>query len=446
VIGLPARKSRGRTLAGGLFLTAAAVAAAIAAPAASAAPLVLAAPQSAAAPSSPAATLSSAAPSSAGQAIVMDQPAGKSPSGGNTTFSVVGATPKGPDGRYVFAYSNVKPGSVIHDWVELYNGSSDTGAFLIYGVDATGTTGKSSLIFDQATQKPKDLGTWMSFYASSTQPTAKQASFVTGGRHGIIEPFTITVPLTATPGDHTGGLIAQVGHQTTTKSGEGVTVYSRIVLPVEIRVTGPLTAGLQVQSVSTSFSTPLNPFATASASISYTVANVGNTRLSGNQALQVSGWFGSKTIHPDLPMVLPGSSIRLTQAVPGLYPFGQFTAKITITPAWPPSSPSASVKLIMVTSSASFFGVPWSPIVIIVLLAGLGYGTFRYLRWRVRARAADMAAVAAAARKDAERRLTATVATTAAAAPAAVAAPAAGASGATGTTGEAAPGSQGDAE
>ena len=417
MIGLPALKNRGRALAGGLFLTVAS-AAAIAAPAASAAPLA------------------PAVPSTAGQAIAAARPGASGPSGNNLTFSVVGATPKGADGRYVFAYTNVKPGSVIHDWVELYNGSSETGAFLVYGVDATGTTSKSSLIFDQATQKPRDLGAWMSFYASSSQPTATQASFVMGGRHGIIEPFTITVPRTATPGDHTGGLIAQVGHQTTTKSGEGVTVYSRIVLPVEIRVTGPLTAGLQIQSVSTSFSTPLNPFATANASVSYTVANVGNTRLSGQQVLKVSGLFGSTTIKPDLPMVLPGDSIRVTQSVPGLYPLGPFTARITVAPTWPPSSPSANVKLVTVTSSASFFGVPWSPIVIILLLAGLGYGTFRYLRWRVRARAADMAAVAAEARRDAERHLSGKTA----------AASAANASGTARTTGDAAPASQGEAE
>jgi hypothetical protein len=438
VIRLPAVKNRGRTLAAGLFLTTIAAAAAIAAPA-SAAPLAPAAPLKAAAGSSPATTLSSAgalssaARSRAGHAIATRRPAGSNPSG-NLSFSVVGATPKGPDGRYVFAYTNVKPGSVIHDWVELYNGSSETGAFLLYGVDATGTTTKSSLIFDQATQKPKDLGSWMSFYASSTQPNTPQGSFVMGGRHGIIEPFTITVPLTATPGDHTGGLIAQVGHQATTKSGEGVTVYSRIVLPVEIRVTGPLTAGLQIQSVSTSFSTPLNPFATATASVSYTVANVGNTRLSGDQVLKVSGLLGSTIIKPDLPMILPGDSMRITQGVPGLYPFGPFTARITVTPTWPPSSPSASVKLVTVTSSASFFGVPWSPIVIIVLLAGLGYGTFRFLRWRVRTRAADMAAVAAAARQDAERRLSSKAAS------------AAKVSGTAGTAGETAAGSRGEAE
>jgi hypothetical protein len=425
VIGLPALKNRRRRLAGGLSLAAAVIAATVAGPAASAAPL---------------------APTGAGRAIAVTHLAGGNPPPGNFTFSVVGATPKGPDGRYAFSYNNVKPGSVIHDWVELFDRSSETGAFLVYGVDAISTTSKGSLVFDQATQKATNIGTWETFYNSPTQPNDAQGSFVIGGGHGIIEPFTITVPQTAAPGDHTGGLIVQVGHQATTSKGEGVNVYSRIVLPVEIRVTGPLTAGLQVQSVSTSFSNPLNPFGTATASISYTVANVGNTRLSGTQVLHVSGLFGSTTLKPNLPMILPGDSMRITQPVSGLYPFGPFTAKITITPTWPPSSAPASVNLVAVTSSASFFGLPWALIVLILLLAGLGYGTYRFLRWRVRERAADMAAVAAAARRDAERRLSGKAAAAAAASGKAAAASTAAAAGTTAPTGDAAPGSPGEAE
>ncbi len=380
----------------------------------------------------------------------MDRPGAGSPPG-QITFSAVGATPKGANGRYLFVYNNVKPGTVIKDWVELFNKSPQSAAFQVYAVDATGTTLGGSLTFDQANQKPKDIGTWETFYASTTQPNAPQASFVMGGGNGIIEPFTITVPRTATPGDHTGGLITEVSVTTVNSKGQRVTVHSRIVLPIEIRVTGPLTAGVQIQSISTNFNNSVNPFGAGSASISYTVANVGNTRLRGNQVMQVSGLFGGKTIKPPhLPTILPGDSVRVTQAVGGLFPLGSFTTKVTVTPTWPPTAPTASLALKTVTSSASFFALPWALIVLILLLAGLGYGTYRFLRWRARERAADMAAVAAAARKDAERRLAGKAAS--AAAPAA--ASTAKASGTTSTTtatttttgGDAAPESQGASE
>ena len=55
-------------------------------------------------------------------------------------------------------------------------------------------------------------------------------------------------------------------------------------MPIELRVTGPLRAGLQVESISTGFNDPLNPFGTGSATVSYTVHNTGNVRLTAARA------------------------------------------------------------------------------------------------------------------------------------------------------------------
>jgi hypothetical protein len=412
VFGLPALKNRRRALAGGLLLTAAAATAAIAAPAASAAPGAPAVP------------------------ITVDRPGGGSPPG-QIIFSAVGATPKGPNGRYEFVYNDIKPGSVIKDWVELFNRSKQTAAFEVYGVDATGTTLANSLIYDQVNQKPKDIGTWATFYASKTQANAAQASFVMGSGNGIIEPFTISVPDYATPGDHTGGLVVQVGVPVVNAKGQRVTIYSRIALPIKLRVTGPLKEGVQVQSISTSFNDSVNPFGTGSATISYSVANTGNVRISGTQLVKASGIFGGSSVTPPrLPTILPGDSVRVTTTAGGLYPAGPFTAKVTVTPSWPKSAPPASMSLPVISESASFFAVPWPLVVLILLLAGLGYGTYRFLRWRVRQRAADMAAVATAAREDAARSLAATAATVSTAKD----------SGSTATTGDAGAGSPGAAE
>src|SRR5262249_10492612 len=158
-----------------------------------------------------------------------------------------------------------------------------------------------------------------------------------------------------------------------------------------------------------------NPFGSGSATISYSVANTGNVRISAAQTLKVTGLGGSASVTPrNLPVILPGDSVRVTTTVGGLYPAGSFTAKVTVTPGWPKASPSAPVNLTAVTGSASFFALPWALIALIILLAGLGYGTWRYLRWRVRQRAADMVAVAAAARKDAERQMSSKAASAAA--------------------------------
>ena len=398
--GLPALKNRSRALAGRLLVMALAVAGAVAAPVA-AAPLAHAAPAASARP------LAAAAPSSMRHPILVQGRAGGTPTpGGNITFSAVGATPKGPNGRYAFVYVGLQPGTTVKDWVELYNRSPQSDGFTVYGVDATGTALHGGLIFDQANQKATDIGSWTGFVTNNSGTIGQQGVFVIGGHSGIIEPFTITVPQTAAPGDHTGGIIVQVGHLATNSKGEQVTVYDRIVLPVELRVAGPLTARLQVQSVSTSFNDPVNPFGTGSASISYTIENLGNTRLGANDVLKVSGLFGTTTLNAlHVPVVLPGDEIRITQPVSGLYPLGLYTAHVTVTPTWPPSSPSASLQLKTVSAAGSFFAVPWAVIVVILLLVGLGYGTYRFLRWRARERVAVMTAVAAQARKQAQRAM-----------------------------------------
>src|SRR5215469_5032129 len=344
---LSALTSRSRALPGLLSLGTIAAVTAIGAPAASAALL------------SPA---TGGHAEHAGIAAAPEHPGTGNPSGGVITWSIVGATPRGPDGRYQFVYNNIKPGTVIKDWVEIYNRSTRSAAFELYGTDASGTTLGNSLVYLEPSQKPADIGKWTTVYASNTQPNAAQASYVMPGQSGVIEPFTITVPQDATPGDHTGGLMFQVGVPRVEANGNVVTTYSRIALPIELRVTGPLHSGLQVQSISTSFNNSVNPFGPGSATISYSVFNSGNVRMSGTQVLKVTGPFGiSAVINPKkLPTILPGDSVRITATVGGLYPAGPFSVTATATPAWPKSAVQANLAMKTVDGSASFFAVPWS--------------------------------------------------------------------------------------
>jgi len=396
---LPGLKNRGRSLAGGLLLAAVATPAVVTAAVAATAvapPSAVAAPAAVTAAGAP---LSSVPLSSA-------TPGNGKPPGGEITWSAVGATPKGPNGRYQFSYNNIKPGTVINDWVELYNRGTTAAAFAVYGADATGTTLSNSLTYDEVGTKPKDIGTWVTFYNSATLPHAAQASFVMPGGHGIIEPFTVTVPPTATPGDHTGGLMVQVGVPRTNSAGQRVIVYSRIALPILLRVTGPFKTGMQVQSVSTSFSTPLNPFGPGNATVSYTVANTGNVRITGTQLVKVAGVFAtSKTTPPHLPTILPGDAIRITATARGLYPAGPMDATVTVTTTWPVSELPLKLTLPVATAGASLFAVPWTLLALIAALAGAGYGVWRLLKWRARQHAADLAAVAAQATRETERRL-----------------------------------------
>jgi hypothetical protein len=332
---------------------------------------------------------------------------GRAPAPGQITWSASPANAKGPDSRAKFVYYNIAPGSVIRDRIAVINRGGASAAYTIYATDATGTTAQNVLTFLKVGGTPKDIGSWEKFQLSNHM--SAQLSLVVGGHQGILVPFTISVPSFATPGDHTGAVMVQLGVPHRTKNGTLVIVYNRIAVPIELRVSGPLHSGLQVQSVSTSFNDSVNPFGAGSAAVSYTVANTGNVRISGDALVNVTGPFGMKSVVKalKLPVVLPGDSIRLTAVAGGLYPAGPMAAHVTVTPAWPPTEVPAGQPLTKTHEDASLFAVPWSLLGLIVLLAALGCGAWYLLRWRRQQRVDEVAEVIERTRRETEQRLAA---------------------------------------
>jgi hypothetical protein len=328
---------------------------------------------------------------------------GSQPKPGQVSWSVLPATAKGPDhSRNLFSYGVVKPGATVVDHVEIVNRSKQSAAFSIYAADAIGTTLQDALLLKPPGAKSVDIGAWVTFPGG-----AHQLSTVIPGGKAVIEPFTVNVPQLATPGDHTGGLIAAVGIPGKNSNGVAIVENYRIAVPIELRVSGATHASVQVQSISTGFSDPVNPFGNGSATISYSVVNTGNVRESGTQQVTVTGPFGqSATVKPPkLPTILPGDSVRVSVNVPGLYPDGPLSAHVTVTPAWPPRSLPIAAQAPIAKGSASLFATPWSLVGFILLLVALGFGVRQLLRWRRREHRAEVAAAAAKASRDTERRL-----------------------------------------
>jgi hypothetical protein len=350
----------------------------------------------------PAAVAAPASPTAAGGKTQLVASAAGTPSG-QVTWSVVPATSKGPDpNRLAFSYGVVKAGSTIQDHVEIVNRSSQSAAFSVYAVDATGTSASGALLLQGSSQKSTDVGAWASFPGG-----AKQLSTIIPGKKAIVEAFTLKVPQQATPGDHTGAMVAAVGVTRKNAKGEQIVENYRIAVPVEFRIPGALKAGIQVQSISTGFSDPINPFGTGTATVSYTITNTGNVRQSAAPTVSITGPFGqSATVRPaKLPEILPGDSVRVAASVPGLFPTGPMTAHVDALPGWPKGTIPLARAAAKATGSASLFAFPWSLLGLILLLIAIGVGIWFYLRWRRRLRRAELAAVAARASRDTERRL-----------------------------------------
>ncbi|HEX6453606.1 MAG TPA: hypothetical protein VF060_29590 [Trebonia sp.] len=402
---------------GGLLLAAlTAVMASVAGPAA-------AAPRSISAP---------AQPGQQAQVSVVDIGQGTPP--GQVTWSVSPATAKGPDNtRNLYNYGQVKPGSTIIDHVAIVNRSKQAAAFSLYATDATGTSRQDALLLLEQGKTPTDVGAWATFPGG-----ASQMNTVIPGNRAVIVAFALKVPQLATPGDHTSAMVAAVGIPRKGKSGLAVVQNYRIAVPIELRVPGKLHAAIQIQSLSGGFSVPVNPAGDGSATISYTVANVGNVKQTGSQVVTVTGWFGQKaTVRPaNLPTILPGDSIRVTVPVPGLYPAGPMTAHVTVNPGWPLRTIKLAGNLRPVSNSASLFAWPWALLGLILLLIAIGFGIWWLLRLRGREHQAEVMAAAARASRETERRLLGRKPTVAAAAPAPGAAAPKGAAPGTQTPGE----------
>jgi hypothetical protein len=321
---------------------------------------------------------------------------------GVISWSEIPASPTAPDTRTTFNYATVQPGTTVTDHVAILNRSSQSVAFTIYATDATGTTASNTLILMPPSQTPVDIGSWV-----TVNGHAGRLSVIIPADKGVIEPFRISVPRDARPGDHTGALFAAVTFNARAKNGTVVSEQHRIGVPMFLRVTGTLNPGLSVEAVSVGARGTISPVSSIATSVTYTVHNTGNVRMAGSALVSVSGLFGASlsTGSKRLPTVLPGDSVRLTVYPGSLYPFGPITAHVRVNPTAPPGGIPLATPLAGVTGSASLFAVPWGLVLTVIVIAALIVGLWQLLRWRRRRLGETLAQVAEHARKETERRL-----------------------------------------
>jgi hypothetical protein len=352
---------------------------------------VMAGPAAMAAPSAPAVA-------AAGKPKPTPQPTASADS---ISWSVSPASATAPDHRSSFSYTNVKPGSAISDHVAVLNRSSQSVAFTLYGTDATGTTATNTLMLLASGKQPTQVGAWTRF-----EHNLAEVSVIIPAGKGVIEPFSVTVPRNANPGDHLGAMVAQVTVLRRTRAGTSFNETERIAVPIVLRVVGPLHASLLVESVSVSYAGRFNPLNDGLATVTYAVQNTGNVLLAGSQNVSVSGPFGAVTAKlRSLPVVLPGDSVRITTTAGFLYGMGPVTAHVRIAPAAAPHEPALATPLAEVTASASTFAVPWAILLILVVAVGGIVGFTRWLRYRQRQLQAHVNAVAEGVRRETEQRL-----------------------------------------
>ncbi|MEV6373243.1 WxL protein peptidoglycan domain-containing protein [Micromonospora musae] len=308
------------------------------------------------------------------------------------TVGVVPSTAKGPNGRSAFTYK-LNPGASLTDYVGIVNHSKRPVTLAVYASDAF-TTSRGGYDLLPADRKPVDVGSWVRLPARTvTVPSTSRVDV----------PFTLTVPANATPGDHSGGIVASLTATTTTGQGNQVAVDHRVGSRIHLRVAGELAPALAVQDLVVRYDGSANPLRGGTVTATFNVRNTGNVRLSGQPSLQVAGAFGLGRRTVDgaaLPEILPGGTVRTSIRLTEVPPLLRLTATAAVAPR-PVDGQVLDPPPTTATARSSLWTPPWTQLLLLVVCGALGWGLFTVRRRRRRRLAAALEAARAQGRAEA---------------------------------------------
>jgi hypothetical protein len=291
-------------------------------------------------------------------------------SAGRVTFGLEPSSSVGPNGYALFSYA-VTPGGFVSDHVALVNYSSVPLTLNLYATDAVETpSGGFGLLL--ASQKPTGVGSWVSLaakYHKVTVPSQRN-----DGPGILVVPFSMHVPITTTPGDHVGGIVASLRTRGVNSSGQNIILDQRVGSRLFVRVAGALHPSVEVRNLRANYVGTWNPVGRGQVRVSFDVVNNGNVDLSLAQVLSVSS-FVANSHHVKLAneaLLLSGSKIAETAVVNGVWP--QFIAHATVrVTSHQATSTLVPVQNVSVRAQASTFlwTVPYALLILIGLFIAL---------------------------------------------------------------------------
>lgn len=284
------------------------------------------------------------------------------------TWGIQPSTAHGPTGKAAFVYDNITPGSRIRSYVAVTNYSKVPVTFVVYAEDAVNTTTGGFDVLRQG-QKSTGVGAWITL--------ARSTITVPAGTNDNI-PFTLQIPTNATPGDHYGGIVAQVTTGTTNTKGDKFLVNRRVGARVYLRVVGHLHPSLTIENLSLGYGGTVNPVGSGTVTVTYVVKNTGNMALAASQLVTVTSLFGTLASTTPRPIVnlVPGQSQDVKVTLDGVPPAGPIRANVALVPTVPRGTttlpnPKLEPPLAAIRRSAGTWAWPWSQLVLLVLFVAL---------------------------------------------------------------------------
>lgn len=289
----------------------------------------------------------------------------------------------GEAGRANFVI-DADPGDTVRDSLVVENLGSVELVLGVYASDAFNTTdGELDLL--PADEEPVDVGSWVAF----EQPS------VTVPAGGTVEvPFTVAVPEDAPAGDHVGGVLTSLTITEPDAQGNRVRIERRLGTRLYLRVSGELEPALTFTSLEVDHSPSWNPFAAGSMRVRYRVENTGNVRLRATRAVRVEGAMGltdRQVEAADLPELLPGGSLELTQEVGGVWPAFGTSVEVELQPYDPSGALDPAPRAVIGRTTRTLVPYPQLALLLVLVLGAVASFRGRRRRERRLAEAIDRA-------------------------------------------------------
>ena len=294
------------------------------------------------------------------------------------------ASPGAP-ARSAFTFE-LAPGQTVSDRVELVNSGDQSKAFYVYAADAYTTEIGGGFALHLRTDPPRDAAAWTTLPVSRYTVPARSAALV---------PFRVTAPADASPGDHTGAVVAEEVLPPPDHAA-GVVPVHRVAARLYLRVQGPVHPALQIERLTITRHEPVIPYVTGrgSTTVTFSLVNAGNVRTQLDEIdFRLTGAFGRslRTVRLERAgrdqaapagfpeQVIPGSRLQFSRTFDDLPPVEAITAAVTVR-----AEDSVLHQPVGTTRSTTFWVLPWPAMVVLAATVGLLVAGRRWRRRRGR--------------------------------------------------------------
>jgi hypothetical protein len=264
-------------------------------------------------------------------------------------------TKNGPFTPRQFFFFEMAPGQTIKDSITIKNASDQPLNLDVFPADAFNTVVGAGFALRKLGEKNTDVGSWITL-------GKKKVTLAPGAETKV--PFTMTTPRGTTPGDHAGGIVTIEPPPTPIGGDSQVVTRRALGVRIYVRVAGPLTPSLTVQKVDLNVKPARLPFIgqQGGATVTYTVANTGNVRITADRVITIKGLLG-RTVHDTgkgpIPEILPGSTVILTESFTKMPVLNQVTARVQL---------SEDVTKVSSAGDATAWSVSWVFLFLLILL------------------------------------------------------------------------------